>query len=88
MTLADALRGVSLLFLNTAPVIYQVEQNPAYSALAGAVFQEIDTGRVGAVTSPVTLAECLVSLQDSLRSTDKCFYCTYYYWAKHAVCGN
>ena len=60
MTLADALRGVSLLFLDTAPVIYQVEQNPAYSALAGAVFQEIDAGRVGAVTSPVTLAECLV----------------------------
>lgn len=60
MTLADALAGVSLLFLDTAPVIYQVEQNPAYSALAGAVFQEIDAGRVGAVTSPVTLAECLV----------------------------
>ncbi len=60
MTLADALRGVSLLFLDTAPVIYQVEQNLAYSALAGAVFQEIDAGRVGAVTSPVTLAECLV----------------------------
>ena len=60
MTLADALAGVSLLFLDTAPVIYQVEQNPAYSALAGAVFREIDAGRVGAVTSPVTLAECLV----------------------------
>ena len=60
MTLADALRGVSLLFLDTAPVIYQVEQNPAYSALVDAVFQEVDAGRVGAVTSPVTLAECLV----------------------------
>ena len=38
MNLADALRGVSFLFLDTAPVIYQVEQNPAYANLVAAVF--------------------------------------------------
>lgn len=60
MKLADALRGVSRLFLDSAPVIYYVERNPNYIALARAVFQRIDSGVLPAVTSPVTLAECLV----------------------------
>ena len=60
MKLVDALQGVSLLFLDTSPVIYQVEQNPAYSGLVAAIFQEVDNGQIGAVTSPVTLAECLI----------------------------
>lgn len=60
MKLVDALQNVSTLFLDTAPVIYQVEQNPAYFNLVSVIFQEIDAGRIGAVTSPVTLAECIV----------------------------
>ena len=60
MKLTDALQGVSFLFLDTAPVIYQVERNPTYFDLVSTVFQEVDAGRIIAATSPVTLAECLV----------------------------
>ena len=60
MKVAAALQGVSRLFLDTAPVIYLVEKNPAYLAVVRDVFAAIDQGQVGAVTSPVTLAECLV----------------------------
>ena len=57
----DALAGVRLLFLDTAPVIYLVERNPTYVAIARAMFRFIMRGDVIAVTSPVTLAETLVA---------------------------
>lgn len=60
MKIADAFRGVSLLFLDTAPVIYLVEAHPVYFAVVKAIFDLIDQGNIAAVTSPVTLAECLV----------------------------
>jgi predicted nucleic acid-binding protein len=56
----NALSGVRQLFLDTAPVIYHVEGNPAYQALTDQVFQKIQSGTPEAVTSSVTLAECLV----------------------------
>jgi predicted nucleic acid-binding protein len=56
----DALRGVTRLFLDTAPVIYFVEQNPNYADRVNEIFDRIDMSTVGAVTSPITLAECLV----------------------------
>lgn len=60
MKVSAALQGVSLLFLDTAPVIYLVEKHPDYFARAKQIFEQIDQGRLGAVTSPVTLAEALV----------------------------
>ena len=60
MKIADALRAVRLLFLDTAPVIYYVERNPAYAARVDDIFDRIDAGNPRAVTSAVTLAECLV----------------------------
>lgn len=60
MNIVDSLQNVTLLFLDTAPVIYYVEENPSYSALAEVIFERIDNGSLTAVTSPVTLAECLV----------------------------
>jgi predicted nucleic acid-binding protein len=67
--IADALRGVTRLFLDSAPVIYFVEHNLAYSALVDEVFDRIDTGAIQGVTSPVTLAECLVlPIQKGLTS--------------------
>jgi len=56
----DALVGVKLLFLDTAPVIYHIEGNPAYQPLTDVVFQQVQNGLPEAVTSSVTLAECLV----------------------------
>ena len=60
MTLDEALTGVTHLFLDTAPVIYFVEQNPHYLALTERVFSQVDDGQITAVTSPITLSECLV----------------------------
>lgn len=60
MKIADALVGVKRLFLDTAPVIYHVEGNAAYQPMTDLVFQQIQSGMLEAVTSPVTLAECLV----------------------------
>jgi predicted nucleic acid-binding protein len=57
----DALAGVRSLFLDTAPIIYLVERNPTYVAVARAVFRSIVRGDIIAVTSPVTLAETLVA---------------------------
>ena len=60
MRLDDVLTAVSALFLDTAPVIYYVEQNPAYFARVKGVFERVDDGMITAVTSPITLSECLV----------------------------
>ena len=60
MKVTDALQGVTRLFLDTAPVIYYVEKHPTYLALVAPIFGRIDADALIAVTSPVTLAECLV----------------------------
>lgn len=61
MNIADTLQNVTRLFLDTAPVIYYVEKNPYYLTSVKIVFDRIDDGLLTAVTSPVTLAECLVA---------------------------
>lgn len=60
MELDRWLRTVKRLFLDTAPVIYYVEEHPQYIALVDKVFDRVDKGLIKAVTSAVTLAECLV----------------------------
>lgn len=60
MNVTDSLVGVRRLFLDTAPVIYHVEGNAAYQPLTDVIFKEISVGTFEAVTSSVTLAECLV----------------------------
>jgi predicted nucleic acid-binding protein len=61
VTVADALRGVTKIGLDTAPVIYFVEANRAYVDVCRAVFAPIANGTLAAVTSAVTLTETLVS---------------------------
>lgn len=60
MTFDERVEGVRVIFLETAPVIYFVEDHPKYGALAARIFDRIDSGSLRAVTSPATLAECLV----------------------------
>jgi len=60
MKLDDALRNVGMVMLDTAPVVYFVERNPKYFSVAQEIFDHLSAGVVEAVTSPVTLAECLV----------------------------
>jgi predicted nucleic acid-binding protein len=52
--------GVRRIFLDSAPVIYFVEQHPVYHSLLQPIFNRFETGEMVAVTSPVTLAECLI----------------------------
>ncbi|GAB4189291.1 MAG: hypothetical protein Fur006_30450 [Coleofasciculaceae cyanobacterium] len=60
MIIEESLQGVTRLFLDSAPVIYAVEQSPQYLAIVRVVFEYIEDGLLIGVTSPVTLAECLV----------------------------
>jgi predicted nucleic acid-binding protein len=60
MKITERLQTVTKLFLDTAPVVYYVEEDIRYLALVDPVFDRLDAGTLVAVTSPVTLAECLV----------------------------
>lgn len=60
MNINDFLIDSEKLFLDTAPVIYYVENNPNYYSLVNLVFNKIDLGLLRGVTSPITLSECLV----------------------------
>ncbi|MEO5951313.1 MAG: PIN domain-containing protein [Chloroflexia bacterium] len=60
MRVADALQSTTLVFLDTAPVIYFVEKNPQYISVVEIIFDSIDKGIFSAITSPLTLAESLV----------------------------
>ncbi|MEY2910870.1 MAG: hypothetical protein RLZZ184_179 [Cyanobacteriota bacterium] len=60
MKIEESLQGVTRIFLDTAPVIYFVERNLQYLAIVREIFNQIRDGSLIAVTSPVTLAECLV----------------------------
>ncbi len=57
---AERIAGITRLFVDTATVIYFVEKNPSYYPRVLPIFQAIDAGRLTAVTSVVTLSECLV----------------------------
>jgi hypothetical protein len=61
MKISERLQSVARLFLDTAPIVYYVEKNPRYLVKVQEIFRQIDVGTLTAVTSPVTLAECLVS---------------------------
>ena len=60
MTIEQSLEGVTRLFLDSAPVIYAVEENPQYLPIVREIFARIEESSPIGVTSPVTLAECLV----------------------------
>ncbi|NEN92118.1 MAG: PIN domain-containing protein [Okeania sp. SIO3H1] len=60
MKVNNAIQGVRQLFLDTAPIIYYVENHPNYYQLTEAIFDGIDEGLLLGVTSPITLSECLV----------------------------
>lgn len=60
MKVEDAINRSNQIFLDTAPIIYYVESNPTYYGLTEVIFDNIDNGLLSAVTSPITLSECLV----------------------------
>jgi predicted nucleic acid-binding protein len=68
MKVSLALQNVNRLFLDSGAVIYYVDQNPNYLAVMDSIFDSLEAQRIRAVTSPVTLAECLVL---PIRDKDK-----------------
>jgi predicted nucleic acid-binding protein len=58
--LDEALRGVTRLALDTAPVIYLIEAHPRYRLLVREVARRIAEGEVAGITSVVSLGEVLV----------------------------
>ncbi len=60
MKLNDALKNISTLAFDTAPIIYFVEANPTYDALVTAIFQRVASGEITGVTSVILLCEVLV----------------------------
>lgn len=60
MTITERLENITRLFLDTAPVIYYVEAHAKYLPIVEPIFDMLDQDRLNVVTSPVTLAECLI----------------------------
>ena len=60
MKASEAFSRMRRVFLDSAPVIYHVQADPVYSGRTSLLFQRIDIGELEAVTSVITLAECLV----------------------------
>lgn len=54
------LAKIRSLFLDSAPIIYFVEKHPTYIPLLIPFFASIDKRKIQVVTSPITLAECLI----------------------------
>ena len=59
MDLAQYLKSISSLFLDTAPIIYYIEAHPQYGPLVSEVVREFQSGRLAAYSSVVTLVEVL-----------------------------
>lgn len=60
MSITESLQEVTHLFLDTAPIIYAIEQNSKYLPVVRNVFDCLSSGMPVGVVSSVTLAECLV----------------------------
>ena len=59
MGLIEELRGQRIC-LDTAPIIYFIEENEKYRNILRPIFVEIDSGNIEAITSTITLLEVLV----------------------------
>lgn len=59
MNIEDSLGGVMRLFLDTAPLIYYVEENRRYLPRVDVIFDRIFEEQLIGITSPISLAECL-----------------------------
>lgn len=59
MKIEDALKGIQRLYIETAPLIYYVEENPAFVAKMDAIIDAIEHSSIDAVSSVITLTEVL-----------------------------
>ena len=59
MKIADALADVQRLYIETAPLIYYVEEHPTYIAKMDAIVKSVESGGLTALSSVITLTEVL-----------------------------
>lgn len=59
MKVADSLKGVQRLYIETAPLIYYVEEHPTYIAKMDVVVTTVENTSIEAVSSVITLTEVL-----------------------------
>ena len=60
MKVSAALEGIRRLYIDTAPLIYFVEENPAYVTKMDTVIAAVDGAAIEAVSLVITLTEVLV----------------------------
>lgn len=60
MKIEEAIGDSRRIFLDTAPAIYLLERNPLYFGRMEAFFRLRREKGIILVTSPITLAECLI----------------------------
>lgn len=60
MKIEDALRDTAAVLLDTAPVIYYLEKNAAFAPVMDRFLRCCNERGILLVTTPITLAECLV----------------------------
>ena len=77
MILADALREVRSLYLDTSPVIYFLERDSAYAEIVNQIFSSVDKDAFTVVTSTITVTETLVK---PFQANDAELYLTYRNW--------
>ncbi len=53
----DFLEDNALVTVDTAPIIYLLEDNPQFAEKFYPLFQQIESGRIRGVISPITIAE-------------------------------
>jgi predicted nucleic acid-binding protein len=63
MNLESALEGITRILLDTAPVIYLVEKSPVYIGLLKRFLTLREEMSLTLITTPITLAECLIHPQ-------------------------
>ena len=64
LTPREALRGVKRAFLDSAPVIYLIENDAAFGSAVGELVRLAAELSIELVASPITLAECLAGAKD------------------------
>ena len=56
MKVSDALAGVSMIYFDAAPLVYYVEENPAYVKQMDTIIEQIERAEVDAFSSVILLS--------------------------------
>ena len=60
MKISEVFQGVQRLYVETAPLIYYVEENPSYVALMDSILKIAANGPIELVSSVMTITEVLI----------------------------